>query len=1209
MKKYFNSVLFFLTLFFLGTGVSQAQESNKTLSKYNGEAEIRANGSVRLISGFHVPSGSSVRIFTRASFQNCVPYSSTATKTQNFISTRIFKNPGLTPEQTGLTLCDVNETIQYFDGLTRPLQTVKVQGSPSGKDVIQTFAYDELGRETTKYLPYTKSGDNGSYRADPVSSTGGLLDFYNPFPKGVDGTQQANGVVRINVPYADVIFEASPLNRINEQGAAGSAWSLSSGHTQKISYGFNDNNEVLANGYAVRLYNANTVTTAGEEYKRTLSSDKLYSGNVLSLTITKDENWISTDGKAGTVEEYKDKLDHLVLKRLFNKKTDNTLEVLSTYYVYDDFGNLSFVLPPGSNPDAGSVSLGTLDDFCYQYRYDGRNRLIEKKIPGKGWEFMVYNKLDQIVFTQDANLSKQNQWLFTKYDAFGRVIITGLYANNVLKGRVELQNTVDNQSVNNLPLWEKRDNSNSNGLWTGYSNSSLPVDNIVSYYNINYYGDYDFAGNTFGKPISGQADGLRVKSLLTGVKTNILQSNGAQFSAQNMLLTTKYYDNEGRVIQTKSKNHLKGDDIVSNIYNFSGELITSERKHSIANSSVTTINSRYEYDHTGNKLAVMESINGANEIVMSKFDYNELGQKIKKSLHSTDGGSNFLQKTDFNYNERGWLKSSLSNEFSIRLNYNDGDLPQYNGNISNQLWAAGVIPNTNSFSYTYDKINRLLKGISTGVVMSENLTYDLMGNIATLRRDNQTGTYNYSGNQLTSISDGIHPAITYAYDANGNVTSDGMNGMSLSYNSLNLPILASKTGVSVSYQYDAEGNKLSKMSVNNNITSIRNYIQGIEYNGTTIDVIHTEEGLAQNNGGTYNYQYNLTDNLGNVRYSFQQHPESKLIDRLQSDDYYPFGLRKSSGAVVSLNNKYLYNGKELQDELGQYDYGARFYDPVIGRWSVIDPLAEKARRWSPYVYGDNNPIMNIDPDGMQTQNCCGGFFGAVKQGYFDYFSNIGNAVAHPINTATSILTSKEAWKTSILDASTFGSYSSANTLMNLSSSVGSAFGGDGRPLGLMTGTGLGNLTIGLLTEGASKGLNAAIGKNLSNISNLYHSTTNVNATYSILNEGINPAYFNSASRFGKGFYMSNDISTSAAELSYHGSTVANTINFSLEGGSYLNATSPVMSFGVQYTPGLISGAAKTLGYDGVMYNSLRGNGINVVQFKNFGNLTNGTIVR
>ena len=104
---------------------------------------------------------------------------------------------------------------------------------------------------------------------------------------------------------------------------------------------------------------------------------------------------------------------------------------------------------------------------------------------------------------------------------------------------------------------------------------------------------------------------------------------------------------------------------------------------------------------------------------------------------------------------------------------------------------------------------------------------------------------------------------------------------------------------------------------------------------------------------------------------------------VEVNNYYPFGLMHNYTATTMNSYQYKYNGKELQ-ETGMYDYGARFYMPDIGRWGVVDPLAEASRRFTTYHYGNNNPIRFIDPDGRLTMD------------NLSTFSN-GSAVADFIN--------------------------------------------------------------------------------------------------------------------------------------------------------------------------------------------------------------------
>eukprot|EP01132_Coremiostelium_polycephalum_P011126 gene11126-13624_t len=902
----------------------KANAQHITRNSYNNESVIQATGSVTLTDGFYIPAGKTVRIFTGFSFAKCVDQINNPSANQNYVSTRVFKAPGVNEQNlnTQRNTCQVNQTIQYFDGLGRSLQTVIVQGSPTFKDVVQPVVYDAFGREAIKYLPYGAPAGDGSFKTDALSKQS---DYYSA-ASGWD-----NNVVKTVNPYSKIVFEASPLNRVLEQGAPGSAWQPASsrgndlGRTIVSDYGTNIANEV-------KLW---TINGSG-------ASAGVYQAGTLYKSISKDENWVS--GKVGTVEEFKDLEGQVVLKRQWKTETVS----LSTYYVYDDLGNLRYVLPPavneGTDKSTGVVSSFTeadplFDQFMYGYHYDGRKRVIEKKIPGKGWERMVYNKLDQLVLSQDIKQRSAGQWLFSKYDALGRVVMTGLY--NDTAGRVSLQNTLDGKAV----FWEKRVTTDQ-----GYSNDAFPQA-IAYYHSISYYDDYSFPGNTFGGPVGDQAPEERVKSLPTASKITVLGTGTA-------LLSVNYYDKEGRVVQVKSQNHLGGTDVVDNTYNFAGELIASNRTN-VASGVSTIIATRNEYDHMGRKLATFKSINGAQELVLDKMDYNEIGQLIKKSLHSTDG-ENFLQYSTYAYNERGWMKNSNGGVFNVELKYNDHLDPafkQYNGNISSQVYDNN---GANTFNYSYDNLNRLTMAATTaaGKNLGETISYDVMGNISSLTRAGfGTNSYTgYTGNRLTAISGFTNG--TYAHDANGNLTNDGPRGVNIDYNYLNLPIRVTGNQ-DITYTYDAAGRKLKKASVSTGTTS---YVDGIQYKTDgSLDFIQTEEGIARSNAGLFSYEYNLTDHLGNVRASFYKNPATQSLEVLQRDDYYAFG-KQSVGKPGT--NKYLYNSKELQEELGQLDYGARFYDPVIGRFNTVDPLSEKSRRFSPYSYALNNPIRFIDVDGM-----------------------------------------------------------------------------------------------------------------------------------------------------------------------------------------------------------------------------------------------------
>lgn len=716
--------------------------------------------------------------------------------TENYVYTREY----LEETSTSNSSVPQIQSVTYFDGLGREKQKINIKASSSGKDVVTRMEYDALGRQVMNFLPMpqqnTTNGEIYSSATTPYTEAIG-----NPLYGGIAPFFSKNEI------------EYSPLNRPLSTTAPGD-WSANNKKVT-VEYKFNIAGEVKK--YTTVTSWSNGVTSSALNVSGTYSASQLYK------TITTDED-------SNVSVEYKDKLGQIVLVR----KVVSTTENADTYYVYNEYQDLAYVLSPLASVKS-TLTATDLDELCYQYRYDDKSRLAEKKLPGKGWEYFVYDNQDRLVMTQDANMGADKLWLFSKYDQFSRVAYAGIYTSSQIYGslgRNAEQTNVNGKGSNNV---EK-----TSGTTVGFTNSGLGVyyDNdaaknypntITKLLSVNYYDTYpaDVPVTNIPTSVQGQAV-LSQNSQTSNISTKIHTTASYVKNIEDDNWTKNYiwYDSRGRVIGMNSMNHLGGFTKTESVLDFTGKPKKAFTYHARINPNVitATIEETFTYDPQ-NRLTIHEhKVNNEPKETLAQNHYNELGQLDLKKVGGTGAAGTELQIVDYKYNIRGWLTDvndptnpitmgtdlfAYTVRYNGRLglvtpNVNYSNLivqPKYNGNIAEVDWnAVGVTGYTPydsplRYGYVYDKLNRLQAGFyqdpsnpSKGTNNEIIEEYDLNGNIKKLKRfaykpKSSTPakiddlTYNYSGNKVTNIADAANNASGYEggnvlieYDLNGNMT-------------------------------------------------------------------------------------------------------------------------------------------------------------------------------------------------------------------------------------------------------------------------------------------------------------------------------------------------------------------------------------------------------------------------------------------------------
>jgi RHS repeat-associated protein len=859
--------------------ITWQNEASATISGITGTKYFRQ----KITCGTEVAYSNTVQVKPARNAVQILPNGSSTTATQpvktiptptisdannlNYIRVREFTKAGITDITTANAtngVFDVKESTTYFDGLGRPIQSVAKQVSPNQADLVTINVYDALGREAEKYLPYADGLGTGSFRLNAASMQPA---FYN----NRFGNTESHY-------YSSTQFEASPLNRALRNTAPGKSFT--------------------GNNIGVSQFERTNVSTDSVWMMRITSDDPAALPQILGYYPV-GKLWVSesTDEHDNMVITYKNMEGQVVLKKV--QVSDVALSTgftgwLCTYYVHDDFNQLRFVLQPKAVNlvKAGSTMASVADELCFRYGYDERNRMVAKKVPGAAWVYMVYDKRDRLLYTQDGNMRTTNKWMLSLYDAQNRPVSTGMIsyagtreslqtlvnANFDAAITTEVKSNIATPPVNYIAIRNvgttvytaEQTIHFTNGFTTEptanfttqlgpasidtvrviQNFNPLPAGAVYTALTLSYYDSYaattkqynttdnsklDVGSNSNALTVPTTASTL-VRGVPTVSRVRVIE-DPMNLESGTWLETVSYYDDKGRVVQTQSDNYKGGIDRNTLRYDFSGKVLSSYQLHNNAAEAQTVrAKTNMQYDHAGRLLELKKTLNddASTTRLLARNEYDELGMLKRKKLgQKTATDATELELQDYAYSIRGWLKG-INNDYATG---------------GNTRWFGMDIGYDQG--YTINQYNGNIAGMKwrsrgDGEQRAYGFAYDPLNRL--LKGDfNQFtgGAWNKNAGIDFSMKMGDGQNTATAYDENGNILSMSQWGAKLT-NSVQIDQL--------NYTY------------NNNSNKLLNVIDGVNDTATVLGDFRSSKAYmtSLNNNKTaaaQDYNYDINGNL------------------------------------------------------------------------------------------------------------------------------------------------------------------------------------------------------------------------------------------------------------------------------------------------------------------------------------------------------------